>query len=115
MDVVIATVHPGAEWVDGTYYHLILGIIILAWIGTIALFGASVYAYLQRGSFQYLVISVVLGLLVIRSVVGMGTISGLVPMPLHHLIEHGIDFLIALLLLIVVYRQRPSYTSHISP
>lgn len=110
MDPILASFHPGPEWVDGTTYHLILGIIILAWIGTIVLFGAGLMAYLQRGTFQYLLITLALGALVLRSIVGMGTIIGLVPMPLHHLIEHGLDFIIAALLLFAVYRHKPTYS-----
>ena len=99
--------HPGAEWVDSRYSPLLLLVVFLAGIGTTALFLVGVVAYRQRRTFRCLLITVVLGLLVVRTAVGFGTILGVVPMTLHHLVEHGFDFLIATLILYAVYRTGP--------
>jgi len=92
-------------WLDPQLAPVLVAIIVLATIGTATLFVVSVVAYARRRTVRYCLITVVLGVLVVRSVTGLGTVFGLVPMTLHHLVEHGCDFLIALLLLYVVYRS----------
>lgn len=42
-----------------------------------------------------------------RSIVGAGTVLGYVPMPVHHFVEHGLDFPIAALILDAVYVHAP--------
>lgn len=99
--------HPGAEWVDSRYSPLLLLVVFLAGLGTTTLFLVGVIAYRKRPTRRYLLITIVLGLLVVRTVVGFGTILGVVPMTAHHLVEHGFDFLIATLVLYAVYRTGP--------
>jgi hypothetical protein len=48
-------------------------------------------------------VTAALGILVSRSVIGFGTVLGIVPMPVHHLIEHGSDFAVATLVLYALY------------
>ncbi|WP_254864113.1 DUF7471 family protein [Halovivax gelatinilyticus] len=93
-----------ASWHDPELTPLLLVVIALAAVGTTVLFLAAVVAYRRRRTARYALLSIVLGLLVTRSVVGLGTVFGVVPMTVHHLIEHGFDFLIAALLLWAVYR-----------
>ena len=107
MELAWLILHPGAEWVDSRYSPLLLLVIFLAGIGTTTLFLVGVVAYRRRRTFRYLLITVVLGLLVVRTAVGFGTILGMVPMTVHHLVEHGFDFLIATLVLYAVYRTGP--------
>lgn len=92
-------------WLDPTLAPVLLAIIVLAVVGTAVLFGCGIVAYSRRRSTRYLLITVVLGLLVVRSIVGLGTVFGLVPMTVHHLVEHGFDFAIAVLVLYAVYRS----------
>lgn len=87
---------------------LLLGIIVLAGIGTGVLFVVSALAYRQRRSARYLLITVAVGALFLRSIVGVGTVLGVVPMPMHHLVEHSLDFFIAALVLFAVLRSAPS-------
>ncbi|ELY48408.1 DUF7471 family protein [Natronorubrum sulfidifaciens] len=94
-------------WLDPQLAPVLLGVIVLAVIGTTILFCCGVVAYLRRGSTRYLLITIVLGLLVARSIVGLGTVFGVVPMTVHHLVEHGTDFTIAVLILFAVYRSGP--------
>ncbi|ELZ03039.1 DUF7471 family protein [Natrialba asiatica] len=93
-------------WVDPEFAPVLLAMICLAVVGTTALLGVGLVAYLQRRSSRYLLITVVLGLLVGRSIIGLGTVFGLVPMTIHHLVGHGVDFSIAALVLYIVYRSR---------
>ncbi|AGB38394.1 DUF7471 family protein [Natronococcus occultus] len=95
------------EWVDPQLTPVLLAVIVLAVVGTTTLFCIGLVAYLRRRSTRYLLITVVLGLLVTRSLVGLGTLFGLVPMTFHHLLEHGVDFSIAVLVLYAVYRSGP--------
>lgn len=91
-------------WLDPQLAPVLLAVIFLAALGTTVLFCCGVIAYRRRRSMRYLLITIVLGLLVLRSVIGLGTVFGLVPMTVHHLVEHSFDFTIAVLVLYAVYR-----------
>ena len=95
-------------WLDPQLAPVLVAVIVLAVIGTTILFGIGLVASSQRRSTRYVLLTTVLGLLVVRSVMGLGTVLGVTPMTIHHLIEHGFDFLIAVLLLYVVYRSGSS-------
>ena len=92
------------EWLSGTEAAALLVVLALATLGTATLFVIGVVGYRRRGTAAYLLLAVALGLLVARSVVGFGTALGMVPMPVHHLIEHGSDFAVASLILYALYR-----------
>lgn len=94
-----------AEGLDPRLAPVLIAVIALAVLGTTVLFVAGVVAYSRRRTLRYLLITVVLGVLVVRSVTGLGTVLGLVPMTVHHLVEHSFDFLIAVLILYAVYRS----------
>ncbi|ELY74713.1 DUF7471 family protein [Natrinema pallidum] len=97
-----------SEWLDPQLAPVLVCVITLAALGTTVLFVAGLVAYSRRRTLRYLLITVVLGVLVVRSVTGLGTVLGLVPMTVHHLVEHGFDFLIAVLVLYAVYRSGPA-------
>ncbi|SEW21496.1 DUF7471 family protein [Natrinema salifodinae] len=96
------------DWLNPQLAPVLIAVIVLAVLGTTALFVAGLVAYSRRRTFRYLLITIVLGVLVVRSVTGLGTVLGLIPMTVHHLVEHGFDFLIAVLVLYAVYRSGPS-------
>lgn len=96
----------GGTSVEGSL--LLLAIVLLAGLGTGILFLVSFLAYWQRRSVRYLLITVAVGALFLRSIVGTGTVLGYTPMVVHHLIEHTFDFLIASLILYAVLRSKPS-------
>lgn len=96
------------EWLDPQLAPVLVCVIALAVLGTAVLFVAGLVAYSRRRTLRYLLITIVLGILVVRSVTGLGTVLGLVPMTVHHLVEHGSDFLIAVLVLSAVYRSGAS-------
>lgn len=89
---------------------LLLGIILLAGLGTGVLFLASLVVCYRRRSLRYLLVTVAVGALFARSLIGFGTVYGMVPMPVHHLLEHSLDFLIAALILFAVYRSKSDTT-----
>lgn len=98
----------GQEWpgVEGSLP--LLGVILLASLGTGILFAISLLAWYQRRSRRYLIIAIAVGALFSRTLVGMGTVFGVVPMVVHHLVEHSLDFSIAALLLYAVIRSKPT-------
>lgn len=95
-----------AEWVTAGYVPFLFAGLILAGVGTLLLFCLGLTAYHRHRSREYLFVTLVLGALVIRTIVGWGTVVGIVPMVVHHLLEHGLDFLIATIVLYTVYRSR---------
>lgn len=98
----------GGNWPGVEGSMLLLGVISLACAGTGVLFAISVVAWSRRRSRRYLLIAVAVGALFLRSIVGIGTVFGAVPMVVHHLVEHSFDFLIAALILYAVVRNRPT-------
>ncbi|AXR79680.1 hypothetical protein AArc1_3387 [Natrarchaeobaculum sulfurireducens] len=107
-----STAVPGSLAVDGwlspTMAPVLIGIILLAAFGTAILFFAGIVGYHRRRTIRHGIIAIALGLLVARSLVGLGTVFGLVPMVAHHIIEHGFDLLIAALLLYLLYEHTGS-------
>jgi hypothetical protein len=95
------------EWLSETEVALLLAVLGLATLGTAALFLVGLAGYRRRGTTVYLLLTLALGLLVTRSLVGFGTAMGLVPMSAHHIIEHGSDFAIAAVVLYALYRSGP--------
>lgn len=102
-----AVLQTGGKWsaVEGS--PVLFGVVLLAGLGTGLLFAVSLLAYRQRRSTRYLLVTVAVGALFVRSIVGAGTILGYTPMVVHHLVEHTFDFLIAALVLYAVFRARP--------
>ena len=95
------------EWLTGTEAAVLLVILVLATLGTATLFVIGLAGYRRRRTRTYLLMTVVLGLLVVRSVVGIGTVLGAVPMPVHHLIEHSSDLAVAALVLYALFQLGP--------
>ena len=87
---------------------LLLSVVALAGIGTGVLFAVSVLAWWQRREMRYVLIMLAVGALFARSIVGLGTIYGHVPMEIHHFVEHTLDFTIAALILYAVYQRAPT-------
>lgn len=91
------------EWVNPQVAPVLLFVILLAAAGTMALFIIAVLGYRRRRQPRFFIVALVIGALVVRSVVGLGTVFGVTPMTVHHLVEHSIDFLIAAGLLYAIY------------
>jgi len=98
-----------SDWLSGGELAALLAVLGLATLGTAALFVIGLVGYRRRRSRVYLLVATALGLLLARSVMGFGTVLGIVPMPVHHLVEHGSDFVVATLVLYALYsRGSPS-------
>lgn len=91
------------QWPSAEHAPVLLAVILLAAFGTVSLFLLSLVVLARRPTKRYLLVTVALGALVFRTAVGLGTVFGFVPMTIHHLVEHGLDFLIATLILSAVY------------
>jgi len=70
---------------------------------TTVLFGLSLIVTYRRRSRRYLLVSATLAALLARSIAGLLTVGGLLSPGSHHFLEHGLDALIAILLLAAVY------------
>ena len=86
------------DWLD---WHLVL-LLALSAIGSLIVFCLAAAAFHRRRSMPYLLITGALGALVMRPIVGTGTVLGLIPMQTHHTIEHLLDLIIAGLLLAAI-------------
>ena len=86
------------DWFD---WHLAL-LLALSTIGSVLVFCLAAAAFHRRKSVPYLLITAALGALVMRPIVGTGTVLGLVPMRTHHTVEHLLDVIIAGLLLAAI-------------
>ena len=96
----------GALAASTTLSPVVYPVLVVAAAGTTALFVLSMAVYWRRRSRPFLLVTLAIGMLVVRSIVGFGTALGLVPMNLHHVLEHGLDFLIAALVLLAAYLSR---------
>jgi len=99
-----------ADW-SVTGSPLLLAVILIAGVGTGVLFAVSIVAYHRRRSRQFFLISVAVGALLSRAIVGAGTVLGYVPMWAHHFVEHSLDFFIAAIVLYAVYAHAPGALS----
>ncbi|WP_232503971.1 DUF7471 family protein [Natronomonas pharaonis] len=99
--------HLGS-WLGPELAPILLCAIALAILGTMLLFALGVAAYLRTRSDRYLLLAAATGALVARSLLGLGTVFDIVPMFVHHLVAHSLDFLVALTILVAAYLHRGS-------
>lgn len=88
--------------------QLYAGIIVVSAIVSfpLALFG--LLAYRRRRTMSYLFVASAFVAFLLKSVVGILGLLGLLSMESHHLIEHGLDILVGVLLIGAVYLARDS-------
>mgnify|MGYP000011035757 CR=1 FL=1 len=91
------------DWLGQGEATALLVLIGFATLGTLALAIVAAAGTVRRRTGPYLLVTVAIGLLVVRSVVGLGTVLGAVPMAVHHLVGHGVDLSIALLILAAIF------------
>lgn len=82
---------------------LLYAILTLASLGTLTVFAIGLVAALRRRTRPYIIIAAALGTMVLGTIVGFGTALGHVPMFVHHLVDHTLDLLIAVLILLAIY------------
>lgn len=94
---------PVGNWLGTGEALVLLAVPSLATAGMVALFGVAVVAARRRGSRSYALLAGATGLLVVRSLIGIGIVLGAVPMVAHHLVEHLSDVPIAVVILTAAY------------
>jgi hypothetical protein len=81
-------------------------ILTLAGLTSIGILLLAVVALTRRKSWSYLLVTLAIGTLGIRVLLGGLMFFGLIDLTIHHLLEHIVDILMALLLLAAVYTAR---------
>lgn len=100
--VVGAAVH-GTDFVT-------LSVLTLAAALTAVVAGLAVAAFVRRRSRPYLLVALALSSLVARTAVGLGAYTPMITGDEHHLLEHGLDIVMASLVIAAVYLVRASST-----
>jgi|APHM01.1.fsa_nt_gi hypothetical protein len=91
---------------------LLVWLLLAATAVTTLLFGLSLIVTYRRRSRRYLLVSATLAAFLSRSLVALLAVGGLVSADSHHLLEHGLDALIAIMLLAAVYDSTTATTDH---
>lgn len=89
----------------GTDHSLVL-VLVLSGLASLGILALAVAALIRRRSWSYLLVTLAIGMLGLRVTLGGLMLTGLIDLETHHLIEHGVDFLMAGLLLAAVYVAR---------
>ena len=87
----------------GAALLLLLG---LAGLGSALLAGLGLAAFVRRRSRSFLLVALALSALLARTAVAVATMAHLIPGSLHHTSEHGLDVVMAALVLAAVYYAR---------
>lgn len=87
-----------------------LVVLTVAAAATALVAGLAVAAFVQRRSRPYLLIALALSTLVARTALGIGAYTPMLDSADHHLLEHGLDVVMAALVIAAVYlvRSTPS-------
>lgn len=88
---------------DQYFLHAVL---VVAGLGSAAFVAVATAALFRRRSLSYLLVTIALGMLLLRTFLGAVTLGGLVSAHTHHLLEHGIDATVIGLLFVAVYAAR---------
>lgn len=81
-------------------------VLVLAGGVSMIVVGLAIVAFIQRRSRSYLLIVLALATLLARTVVGGLAMGELIPIETHHLVEHALDGVMAVLLIAAVYFAR---------
>lgn len=81
-------------------------LLLLAGIGSLFLVGISLAAFLRRRTRSYLLIFLALTTVFARPVIAGLSVYGSLPDGIHHSLEHGLDVVMALLVIAAVYHAR---------
>ncbi|WP_232688377.1 DUF7471 family protein [Halobacterium zhouii] len=78
----------------------------LAALGSAVLTGTALAVFLRRRSRSYLLVALALAALLARTVVASASLTGLLAGDVHHVLEHGLDVVMAALVVAAVYYAR---------
>ncbi|WP_228842311.1 DUF7471 family protein [Halococcus agarilyticus] len=82
------------------------GVLVLAGAASLIVAGLAIAAFAQRRSRSYLLIALALVTLLAKTVAGGLAMGELLPTGTHHLVEHSLDGVMAVLLIAAVYFGR---------
>ena len=82
------------------------GVLVLAGGASLIVVGLAIAAFAQRRSRSYLLIALALATLLARTIAGGLAMGELLPVGTHHLVEHSLDGVMAVLLIAAVYFAR---------
>lgn len=85
---------------------VLLPLLVLAGLAATVLVCLGLVAVSRRQSRSYLLVALALGTLLCKALAGGFTIVGILPTDLHHTVEHGLDLVMAILLIAAVYYAR---------
>lgn len=86
--------------------HTLVGTLLIAGLGSILLVLVAGLAFLRRRSWSFFLVTLALGALAFRAVLGGISVTGLVAVDIHHLVEHLLDALVIGLLFAAIYAAR---------
>jgi hypothetical protein len=81
-------------------------LVVLGGLGAAALLGLAGAAFVRRRSRPYLLVVAAFGALFARSVVAWLSVTGALAPTAHHLLEHGLDVVLAAAVVAAVYYAR---------
>jgi heme A synthase len=81
-------------------------VLTLAGLTSVGILALAVVALTRRQSWSYLLVTLAIGTLGLRVLLGGLMLFGLIDLGIHHLLEHVVDILMALLLFAAVYTAR---------
>jgi hypothetical protein len=81
-------------------------VLTLAGLTSVGILALAVVALTRRRSWSYLLVTLAIGTLGMRVLLGGLMLLGVIDLRIHHLLEHVVDVLMALLLLAAVYTAR---------
>ena len=81
-------------------------LLVVAGLAAAVLVSLGLVAFSRRRSRSYFLIVLALCTLVCKALAGSFTVVGVMPVELHHTVEHGLDLVMAILLIAAVYYAR---------
>lgn len=75
------------------------GVLVLAGLGSSAVIGLALAALIRRRSWSYLLVTLAVATVFLRTVVAFVTMTGGMALSTHHLVEHALD--VAMIALVV--------------
>lgn len=87
--------------------HVVLSLVLgVAGLCAAVVVGVALAALVQRRSVPYLLVTLALATVLARTAVGIALMWGVFPDATHHTLEHGLDVLMAGLVIAAVYTAR---------
>ena len=86
--------------------HLLLVVLVAGGLASGFIIALATAALFQRRSWSYLFVTLALATLLVRTVFGFLTVGGTVDGTVHHIMEHGLDVVTAILLIGAIYCAR---------